>query len=126
MTVEPRALRRKIRRAFHVRSWPWRTKLAVGAWIPAIILALALFTGPNRPSSAADTTATTSTTLPQKLRPVQYETPSTIPLEDVIGSWLKGVKGSRLPTYKRIAKQHKPPRVLTKHPGTGVLGKKHK
>src|SRR4051794_9650867 len=48
VTMDPRRMRRKLRKAARVRDWPRRTKIAVGAWIPAIVLALALFTGPNR------------------------------------------------------------------------------
>jgi hypothetical protein len=121
MPVEPRAVRRKIRRVFRVRTWPWRTKVAVGAWVPAIIVAAALFTGPNRPASGADASNTTPTTrnIPKVVTP-KLPTPSTVPLEVALGAWIKGIHGhSPLPAYIRIARQQKAPRILGTHPGSG-------
>jgi hypothetical protein len=122
VTVEPRALRRNIRRALRVRGWPWRTKLAIGAWIPAIIVAVALFTGPNAPAS--DTSATTPTTrgLPKVVSP-KLPIPKPVPLEDVIASWVKGAGYRRAPAYVRLARRHKAPKYLTTHPGVGAVAR---
>ena len=61
-TMSARQLRRKLQRAASLRTWTLRQKIAVGVWIPVLVVALALFTGPNRSSSAASAPATTTTT----------------------------------------------------------------
>jgi hypothetical protein len=47
-----------------VRRWPLHRKIAVGAWIPVAVVGLALFTGPNRSSSASFAPETTTTVPP--------------------------------------------------------------
>jgi hypothetical protein len=124
--MEPRAVRRKIRRVFRVRTWPWRTKVAVGAWIPAIIVAAALFTGPNRPASSSDASNTTPTTekIPKIITP-KLIAPSTVPLEVSLGAWINAIHThAALPAYLRIARQQKAPRLLKNHPGQAPLGKR--
>jgi len=91
--MDPRRMRRKLRKATRVRDWPRRTKIAVGAWIPAIVLALALFTGPNRSAGSTDGSATGTTTLTTlALRgALALPTPSTVPPDVAIGQWLEGI-----------------------------------
>jgi hypothetical protein len=112
-------MRRKIRRAVRVRSWPWRTKLAVGAWVPAVVVAAALFTGPNRPATTADAAdAKTSTTRAvPKIVAKPVHVPDTVPFESVLGSWIKAAGYRRAATYSRMARRHKAPRIMTTHPG---------
>ncbi len=125
--MDPRHLRGRIRRTFRVRSWSWHTKVAVGAWIPAVILAVALVTGPNRATSSADATpARAATTTPTTIIPrgfvIPIETPKTVPLDVVIGGWIRGVRvNGRIPPYLRV--RAKAPKILTTHPGTGKRGR---
>jgi hypothetical protein len=37
------------------REWPWRRKIAVGAWVPVAVVGFFLFTGPNGSTSGAST-----------------------------------------------------------------------
>jgi hypothetical protein len=74
-----RRMRRRTRQALRVREWPWRRKVALGAWVPVAILGFYLFTGPNGASSA-DTppttrpaTVTTVKAPPPKLSPNQLK-----------------------------------------------------
>jgi hypothetical protein len=118
--MEPRQLRRRIRRTFRVRGWSWHSKVAIGAWIPAAIVAFALVTGPNRGTSseARPAPTTTPTTVGPSAFVIPIETPKTVPLEAVIGGWLRGVRRrGRIPAYMRMGQ--KAPRILTTHPGTG-------
>ena len=47
-------MRRRTRQAVRVREWPWRRKVAIGAWVPVAVVGFVLFTGPNgSPSGAA-------------------------------------------------------------------------
>src|SRR5690349_12198518 len=69
-----RRFRRRTRQAMRVRDWPWRRKIAIGAWIPVALVAFVLFTGPNGERSAATPdlkpvhkTVTTVTVPPPKL-----------------------------------------------------------
>ena len=36
-----------------VRDWPWRRKVAIGAWVPVAVVGFFLFTGPNGSPSGA-------------------------------------------------------------------------
>jgi hypothetical protein len=56
---ELRRMRRRTRQAMRIREWPWRRKVALGAWVPVGIVAFLLFTGPNGSPSGAEVTATT-------------------------------------------------------------------
>jgi len=56
-----------------VREWPWRRKVAFGAWVPVAVAAFFLFTGPNGSPSGAATapkpkpkTVTTATVSPDR------------------------------------------------------------
>jgi hypothetical protein len=122
VTMEPRQLRRRIRRTFRVRGWSWHSKVAIGAWIPAAIVAFALVTGPNRGTSADADARPAPTTSPTTFSPNPFvnpiQTPKTVPLEAVIGGWLRGARRTgRIPAYIRMGQ--KAPRILTTHPGTG-------
>jgi hypothetical protein len=48
-----RRMRRRTRQASRVRDWPWRRKVAIGAWVPVAVVAFVLFTGPNGSPSGA-------------------------------------------------------------------------
>ena len=50
-----RRVRRQTRQAVRVRDWPWRRKVAFGAWVPVAIVGFFLFTGPNGSPSGATT-----------------------------------------------------------------------
>jgi hypothetical protein len=41
-----------------VREWPWRRKVALGAWVPVAVVGFFLFTGPNGSPSGATTDIT--------------------------------------------------------------------
>jgi hypothetical protein len=127
MTMEPRDVRRRIRRAFHVKRWSLHTKIAVGAWIPVVVVALALMTGPSRPAPTKSAAAATSpTSAPTKFRLADltpYKMPKTVPVDVAVGAWLKGVRAKGLPVYARMARQNRVSRLLTKHPGAGLGGR---
>jgi len=61
--MTPRQLRRRFRRAMNVRNWSMRQRIAVGVWIPVLVVAFALFTGPFRTSGAASAPPVTTTTV---------------------------------------------------------------
>jgi hypothetical protein len=90
-------MRRTIRKIFRVRSWSKRTKLAVGVWIPVIVVAIALVTGPNRSATpadaASDSTPTTERVVP-KATP-RTTAPTTVPYDVILGEWLKGIHPGR-------------------------------
>ena len=95
---EVRNVRRSVRRSVSVRRWPLSRKIAIAAWIPVAITALALFTGPNRSTSAAP--AAPTTTLPPQKKVVP--TPATFPKPLVpgataaeINAWVKSVPAKR-------------------------------
>jgi len=121
--MDPRQLRARIRRVFRVRAWSWHTKVAVGAWVPALIVAAALFTGPNRSTSSATppsgrASITTPTTVEPRGIVIPIETPKTVPLDVVIGGWIRGVRrNAPIPAYLRMGQ--KAPKILTTHPGQG-------
>jgi len=48
-----RRMRRQTRQAMRIRDWPWRRKVAVGAWVPVALVGFVLFTGPNGSPSRA-------------------------------------------------------------------------
>jgi hypothetical protein len=82
-------VRRHLRRAFTVRSWPIRRKIAVGAWIPTVIVALILFTGPNRAVGKASPPAPT---IP---RPTVPLTPKVSPLVEYANAGLQSTRTKR-------------------------------
>src|SRR4051794_29281598 len=49
-----RRIRRRVRHTFRMREWPWRRKVAVGAWLPVLIVGFVLFTGPNQAAPATN------------------------------------------------------------------------
>ncbi len=63
-----RSVERRVRHSLRLRDWPLYRKLALAAWIPVAVLALALFTGPNRSTSAAP--VATPTTLKPVIVPL--------------------------------------------------------
>jgi hypothetical protein len=64
-------MRRRTRQAFRVREWPWRRKVALGAWVPVAVVAFFLFTGPNGSSSAT----TSPTTRPKTVTTIKAPLP---------------------------------------------------
>ena len=106
-TMSAGRLRRQIRRAANVRGWTLRQKVAVGVWIPVLIVAFALFTGPNRASSASagpepTTTTTFAGTVPtlQPIVPVALSKAKKVSLHDRVVKWVKGVPPRRSPAEK--------------------------
>lgn len=57
-----RRWRRRAQYHLRVRRWPLQRKIAVGAWIPVLVVGLALFTGPNRSKAASRAAPVTTTT----------------------------------------------------------------
>jgi hypothetical protein len=99
-----RRWRRRTRYHLRVRRWPLHRKIAVGAWIPVLVVGLALFTGPNRTGSASNAAAPVTTTTELRLQP---ETVPTTPLplahyeqEEIIGAWIRAV-----PSRKTLPQQ---------------------
>jgi hypothetical protein len=124
--MEPREVRRRIRRAFQVKRWSRHTKIAVGAWIPVVVVALALTTGPSRPAPTASASAT-PTSAPTKFRMTQTipsKLPETVPVDVALGAWLRGVRAKGLPAYARMARQNRVGRLLTRHPGASFGGRR--
>ena len=100
-TMSAGRLRRKIRRISNVRGWTTRQKIGVGVWVPVLIVALVLFTGPNRrtSSAAAADVSTTSTTyvmpvLPP-LVPAHLSTGKKYSLHDRVVKWVNGIRPRR-------------------------------
>src|SRR5262252_97410 len=50
-----RRVRRQTRQALRFAEWPWRRKVAIGAWVPVAVVGFFLFTGPNGSPSGAET-----------------------------------------------------------------------
>jgi hypothetical protein len=99
-----RAVRRQARRATRVGKWPLHTKFAVGAWIPVLIVAIALYTGPNRRSAAAPAPTTTTTAAPVLVPPpaasntgAQVETAADKAQQAAIQKWI-----ANLPTKRTL------------------------
>jgi hypothetical protein len=110
-------MRRKVRRALRVRSWSRRTKVAIGVWVPAIVVALALFTGPNRPPPGVSEAQTSTTRKAPRLAPKPVHVPDTVPFDAVLGSYLKAAGYRRAAANAiRTGRRHKPPSILTTKP----------
>jgi hypothetical protein len=127
VTMEPRDVRRRVRRAFHVKRWSRHTKIAVGAWIPTVVVALALVTGPNGPA-ASDTAAPTPTSAPTRFKMTgtfPTKLPETVPVDVALGAWLRGIRAKGLPTYARMARHNKAGRLLTRRPGGSLARRRH-
>jgi hypothetical protein len=77
-----------------VRRWPLHRKIAVGAWIPVIVIGLALFTGPNRSGSASTAAPETTTTVPPLFSPNgpggSVPSMASQTQDEIIGSWVNG------------------------------------
>jgi hypothetical protein len=105
-TMSPGRLRRKLRRAADVRRWSLRQKIGVGAWIPVLIVAFALFTGPSRSSSAASAPTTTSTTIDvvvpvlEPIVPASLSAAPKISMHDRVVKFVNGVPPKRSPAEK--------------------------
>lgn len=87
-----RSFESQLRRALRVRNWPVHRKIALGAWIPVAIVALAVFTGPNRAGSSTAPPATAPAAQETTTTPIPT-TSTTYPHRDV-GFWILG-KGHR-------------------------------
>src|SRR5262245_34352061 len=102
-----RRMRRRSRQAMRVQEWPWRRKVAIGAWVPVGLVGFFLFTGPNGSPSGASTdlkpeprTVTTVAALPPKISSKQIadrfrEFPQT---KDDVTAWIQA-------TPKRLTRQ---------------------
>jgi hypothetical protein len=96
-----RAVRRQLRRLTHVAKWPLHTKFAVGAWIPVLVVAVALYTGPNRRSAAASVPTTTSTAAPVVAPPAasnvgpQIQTAADKATQAAILKWIAAIPPKR-------------------------------
>ena len=125
----PGDVSRRVRNTTNIRKWPLRTKIAVGVWIPVVIVAIALFTGPNRSSSAAPapTTTTTSFTNPVIAEPIVP--PNTAPntsLQERIGKWIQGVPTKRTPAQREaLLKYRKAHSHVGGKPATTVIVRPH-
>ena len=102
-TMSARQLRRQLRNALNVRRWSLRQKIGIGVWIPVLIVAFALFTGPSRSSgsASAESTATTTTTVAgpmptlEPLVPAAISKAPTIPMPERLAKWIKGIPPRR-------------------------------
>ncbi len=72
---ELRHFRRKVRRATRWRSWPVSRQVAVGVWIPILVLAFIVGTGPHS-SSASVTAARTAAAAASQWTPPSTLDPS--------------------------------------------------
>ena len=92
-STESRRIGKQVRRALRFRKWPLRRKVAVGIWVPVLVVALALLTGPNRGGGGAAAPLPTTTTLITTTTTIKSTTPSTSKRVD-IGLWMLG-RGKR-------------------------------
>jgi hypothetical protein len=82
-------------------------KIAVGAWIPVLVVGLALFTGPNRSNSSSSAQPATTTTQ-LRLKPVPAPATTVAPpgsraQDEVIGAWILAVPPRKtLPQQKGV------------------------
>jgi hypothetical protein len=84
-------------------------KVAVGAWIPVLVVGLALFTGPNRSSSATSAAPTTTSPSPDNgsATPTTREPNVQRTQEEVIGAWVRAVPPRKtLPQQRGVQKFH--------------------
>jgi len=143
-TMSARQLRRHLRNALSVRRWSLRQKVGIGVWIPVLIVAFALFTGPSRSSGSpsAESPATTTTTLAvttltmEPIVPAYLGAAPRISLQQRVVKWIKGVPPKRsraeklaLLRYNRTVQGHSPlaarkagPKILILHPGRSRAG----
>jgi hypothetical protein len=73
-----RRTRRRARQALRFSEWPWRRKVAFGAWVPVVLVGFFLFTGPSR-SSSADTNQVEA---PKTVTTVVVP-PTAVPVKDI-------------------------------------------
>jgi hypothetical protein len=106
-----RRMRRRARHSMRFREWPWRRKVALGAWIPVLVVAFVLFTGPNKSSSTAATPITrppTVTTVPVKpgrasVEQIKQELISLVRTEKAVTYWVEATP-PRLTLTQQLAK----------------------
>ncbi len=118
-----RRLRRQLRHALNVRRWSIRQKIAVGIWIPVLVAAFVLFTGPNRSSGAASAVSapTTTTSFEATVPPLEPIVPPGIAsapktsLNERIVKWINGV-----PTKKSAAEVRALLKYKAAHSRTGT------
>jgi hypothetical protein len=140
-TMSARQLRRQLRNAMNVRGWTLRRKIGVGVWIPVLVVAFALFTGPSRSSgsASAESPATTTTTFVPTLPPLQPIVPPALSkapktsLHQRVLKWINGTPPRRsreerlaLLRYNNRVSQgrlrYPAPKVLVLHPGRARAG----
>jgi hypothetical protein len=82
-------------------------KIAVGAWIPVLVVGLALFTGPNRNSSATSPAPTTTSPSGDSATPTTRGAGVQRTQEEVIGAWVRAVPPRKtLPQQRGVQKFH--------------------
>ena len=92
--LRPRRIIRRVRRTLYApRHWPFHRKLAVGVWVPVVIVAIAMFTGPNRPAGGSPNGKVAS----PGTATAQITTPTTeLVARSELGAWVrKGHKHKR-------------------------------
>src|SRR5262249_52404760 len=77
---------RHARRSLSVRRWPLQRKIAIGVWIPVVVVAVAMFTGPNRSVGARPSRAGAEVVLPKHLPTTTVALPN-LP-QPAIGKWV--------------------------------------
>jgi hypothetical protein len=103
-------MRRRVRHSLRVQEWPWRRKVAIGAWLPVFIVGFVLFTGPNRTSSATDVAAKPATvsTVPVEAGSKTVDELSQafreiIQTKEAVGYWIQAAP-TRLTLKQQVAK----------------------
>jgi hypothetical protein len=120
-----RRWRRRTRHHLQVRRWPLHRKIAVGAWVPVVIVGLALFTGPNRSSSTSSALPVTTTTQ-LRMKPIPRSTTTIAPVgtrsqDEVIGSWILAVPPKKTVPQQREVRRFRAIRdraILALHKAT--------
>jgi hypothetical protein len=107
-----RRMRRRLRSTFRVSQWPWRRKVAIGAWLPVAILAFVLFTGPNHSSTATaevpekPVTVTTVAVSPKaaSVKDITQKLNEFKQTQNDVGNWIQATP-NRLTLKQQVAKQ---------------------
>ena len=93
-----------------VRDWPWRRKVALGAWVPVGVVAFVLFTGPNGASSATPPTTEPRTVGTVKVAPpkvslknLKEKFASIKATQDDVAAWIQATP-NRLTVAQQLAK----------------------